>query len=473
MLIEEIKKSLARNSSRVAVEIPRHKASIKYEEILPLGETIIRELQHSDSTLILLCVEKSIAAFSIFVNAFVSGYSICPVDPRTPDDGLLRIARQFRETLIITDSSRAFSNESVDNTADELKDYGWKVHRLTNLESPACPNKPAYFISTSGSTGNPKLVHVPHENVERYFIESVAEFKGQDDIRWCQFSSIGFDLFIEDLFLTILSGGTLVVPTGLGEISRLGKFASNHRITHWNSVPSIIPRLTAENLPELRWAMFCGEPFLVEHCKLLQSRAPKAEIINTYCPTETALYSSEYRVKSQKWDECQLSTLPIGNPTCGANFFYQEEEDGFRCYIFHPNIAEGYWGGDTAGFGEVNLSGRVERYFDTGDYFRLVEGNYVFSHRKDRMVKVRGNRVDLGELQNAFARIGLFEVAIWFSDGKILAAVAACKFSETEILKQLAHHVPSFTLPGKLTFVDRLPRTKSGKIDTLTLQRNS
>ena len=470
MLADEIKGALAHYSSRIAIEIPKRNASVKYEELLPLAEKVEAELQREENTLLVLCVEKSIEAFSLFVSAFATGYSICPVDPRMPSEGLFRIARQFRKTLIVTESNREFLDESLQDTRQELSLYGWQIHRLVTPSSPICPKIPAYFISTSGSTGEPKLVHVPHENVKRYFLESIQEFEGVENIRWCQFSSIGFDLFIEDLFLTILSGGTLVVPIGLGEMSRIGNFTATHRISHWNSVPSVIPRLATVELPSLKWAMFCGEPFLVEHCKLLRSKAPKAEILNTYCPTETALYSSEFRVGKWDLDECDLSTVPIGMPTCGANFFYQEDGDGLRCYIFHTNIAKGYWGGDTTGFGEVQLAGRTERFFDTGDYFRLVDGNYIFSHRKDRMVKVRGNRIDLGELQNAFAKIGLLEVAIWFAQGKILSAVVNCRFSEPEVLKRLSEHVPSYALPGKLIFVDQLPRTKSGKVDTLALQ---
>lgn len=473
MLNEKIALSIDKYSSIQAIEIPRIKQSVTYAEMAALGNQLATDISAEPDSVLILCVDKSIEAVSLFTHAFIAGYSICPVDPRMPENGVSRIAAQFAKSTIITNNPLGADLDWSSSRCQVhgKSDIGWTVEKYESSQGYSCPKIPAYFIATSGSTGKPKLVHVPQENVKKILLESSLELKSETQIRWAQFSSMGFDLFIEDLLLTILSGGTLVLPTGLAEFSRIGNFVAENEITHWNSVPSIIPRLTKNPLPTLKRAVFCGEPLLVEHCKMLSSQAPNVEIYNTYCPTETALYSSEYKVDSTVWSSDEFSTAPIGNPTCGANFVFIEESEGLRCIILSPYIAEGYWGGDKTGFGEISLAGTVQRYFDTGDYFQLKNGEYIFSHRSDKMIKVRGNRVDLGELQNAFAQIGLPEVGIWFSDDTIYLATDDRSMSESDIISELSKHVPTYMYPGKFIQITELPRTQSGKVDLNALRR--
>src|SRR5262249_15539874 len=148
-----------------------------------------------------------------------------------------------------------------------------------------------YFIATSGSTGKPKLVNVPHDRTIP-FIEWAIEFYGIDnDCRWAQFSSIGFDLSLVDFLAVFCGGGTLVPLSSLVDRLRPARAVTRAKITHWHSVPSMIPYFLQDtsNLGQVtgcRVFSFCGEPFLRTHAESLAERYPGARIINTYGPTE-------------------------------------------------------------------------------------------------------------------------------------------------------------------------------------------
>jgi amino acid adenylation domain-containing protein len=352
----------------------------------------------------------------------------------------------------------------------------------------------AYILYTSGSTGTPKGVMISHR-ASLTFVDWAAQSTGMgEEDRVCSPAPLHFDLSVFDIFASCLAAACMVVaPENMTVFpSRLAGWIGQERVTVWYSVPSVLTMLAeygnlrGSGLPLLRAVIFAGEVFPAKHLSKLMAELPGPRYLNWYGPTETNVCT---------WYEVPpgaelTAPVPIGR-SC-ANFdAFAVTADGDRVakpgqegelYVRGPGLMSGYWGdaAKTAGVLVTNpfQAAYAEAAYRTGDLVTLDEaGDFVFLGRRDGMVKTRGYRVELGEVEAAlYAHPAVREaVVLPVPDellGNRLRAVISAEGSLTreEVLDHCRRRVPAYMVPDVVEFCPALPRTSTGKIDRAGLR---
>jgi acyl-CoA synthetase (AMP-forming)/AMP-acid ligase II len=157
--------------------------------------------------------------------------------------------------------------------------------------------------------------------------------------------------------------------------------------------------------------------------------------------------------------------LPIGRPIPGWNFLLLQEEDGVRLIIASENSANRYAGTTTKHFFNIELLNREIPAFDTGDYFIQKDSELFFSHRLDGMIKINGNRVDLGDIESGCKKLGLQNPVALFIDEKIVVWAEGKSKNKDKIRHKLFEILPPYSVPSSINFHEFHPRTSNGKID--------
>ncbi|GGX50643.1 AMP-binding protein [Streptomyces noursei] len=458
------------HAERIAVEVPAAKVKLSYRQLHQEAQNWAKKLGPPSAPLVLY-VNKGADYYRLLSCAFLYGYSLCPVDRANPLMSLKRIVEQFDRPCLVTDDiATAEHFEAVGVATLRLSGTGYSFEERGRPAPRSV--EPRYFISTSGSTGVPRLVEVRHDATSAFVAWSTRFYQCKPGSRWAQFTSIGFDLSLVDFLTVLCSGGTLVALTTAWERLHPGAFVAEHAITHWHSVPTMIPHLLrgGADLSSVQCFTFCGEPLLCISCVQLRERAPDARIVNTYGPTEGTLFCSFHEVSDTDMNSTS-PVVPIGAPIPGWSFAFIPAESHYRLVILSEHLAEGYLNQESENFSTVSIAGQSLRSFDTGDYFSLAEGAVRFSHRKDGLIKVHGNRVDVGEVADACMACGVQqpvlilinkELVLFFEDPE-------CSIDRQDLLRRLLQRLPSYAVPSKFTAMMEMPRTANGKIDRNTL----
>jgi amino acid adenylation domain-containing protein len=365
-------------------------------------------------------------------------------------------------------------------------------------EDQAIETDLAYILYTSGSTGTPKGVMISHRS-SLTFVAWAATCTGlSDQDRVCSPAPLHFDLSVFDIFATCQAAACMVVLPEMTSTfpARLAEWMEQERISVWYSVPSILTMLATYGnlrglgLSELRTIIFAGEVFPVKHLTRLMAELPGARYFNWYGPTETNVCTSFEVLVTE--DRTELAApVPIGKACANADVFAvtsegrrvsRPAEEG-ELYVRGPGLMRGYWDQPDK-TREVLVRNPFQEAYDepayrTGDLVTLdAEGNYVFLGRRDGMVKTRGYRVELGEVEAAlYAHPAIREaVVLPVPDellGSRLRAVIAVDGSgaltRQEVLEHCLRRLPRYMVPDAVEFCEALPRTSTGKVDRTRL----
>ena len=354
-------------------------------------------------------------------------------------------------------------------------------------------NSPFYIIFTSGSTGDPKGVVITAGCLDAFldwmlsehsFVEGNETFLNQ--------APFSFDLSVMDLYLSLVTGGTLysVTRREISDFRSLFVALDAAGLTGWVSTPSFAQLCLAERsfaairLPALRHFLFCGETLLPDTAARLLTRFPAAEVWNTYGPTEATVATTSIRVTKDLADH--PGPLPIGRPRPGTRMYLRDEygspvAEGERgeMVIVGPNVSPGYLGRPDQTEAVFFDEDDGQRAYRTGDWGRWREGVLYFEGRQDSQIKLHGYRIELADIEeNLLAINGVRECAVVpvnrHGSVQFLAAfvvptndhTAEEAFGASEVLRaRLAERVPVYMLPRKLYFQPLLPLTANGKAD--------
>lgn len=437
-----------------------------------------------------------------------------PVDVTAPAPRLAAIVHQVEMRCLITSSEARdkLSDDSFRDSplrlvlfADAVSDlwsptpFAWfnfsDALAGQALEPPALGGTDqdlAYILFTSGSTGKPKGVMLSHLNALTFVNWAYDTFDIKADDRLSNHAPLNFDLSVFDIFVGIKAGATIsLVPNHMSAFPvRLSEFIEEHRITVWYSVPSVLTLLLTHgkflgrDLRNLRLILFAGEVFPVKYLRQLMEGVPHARYCNLYGPTETNV-CTYYEVEPIA--ETQTTPIPIGK-ACANTEVFSIDERGQRVrapgqegllYVRGSTVMQGYYGRPRdveAGFIQNPFAaGREEEIFCTGDRVVLdSKGDYHFLGRSDQMIKTRGYRVELGEIESILcAHPSIQEVAATALPDELLgnrikvfiALQESCSLSESDVKRHCARSLPRYMVPDEVEFRASLPRTSTGKID--------
>lgn len=466
-----------------AIAIEQGEAKYTYTEVEQLANRLSHYLQAKgvgpeEKVVILLprCAQVPI----IMLAVLKAGGAYIPLDPEIPAERVNFIMEDASAKLLIT------SDEILERIGSQLNPHPtFNIdHQLTELnsfpstkpdETNRSENNLCYIIYTSGTTGKPKGVLLEHRNVANYIRGAQAIYPITQAERALQGFSVSFDASVEEIWVPLSVGATLVI--GTFEIMRSGdQFASilnKLNITFLSCAPTLLS-MVREDIPKLKILIFGGEVCSTE----IAARwcRPERFVFNTYGPTEATVIATYAQLNA-------VDEVTIGRPLQGYDVLLVNDklelvnkgEEG-EILIGGQSIARGYLNREdltVQKFIETDrFKGVTERYYRTGDLAKYApNGEIIFLGRADAQVKVRGFRVELAEIETLLTKCtGIQAAAVALDTDTQQLAAYVVKRGNEEINREatarlLREMLPYYMIPSTLDIVEALPMTSSQKID--------
>jgi amino acid adenylation domain-containing protein len=519
--------SAARSPQRPAVAVGER--VLTYAELDGLSNQVARALLAqgvAPGDRVGILAPKSAAAVVGLFGVLKTGACYIPLDPKSPAPRLGAILSDSGVTVLLADQANTQPAAALAASVPRLRavietgpHWGrgapagpqagpaasgpamvpWEAVLAEPGEAPeAGPGTEtdlAYILYTSGSTGTPKGVMISHR-ASLTFVDWAAACTGLgEQDRVCSPAPLNFDLSVFDIFASAAVAACLVVVPETTVIfpSRLAQWLERERVSVWYSVPSVLTMLaTRGNLPAfdlsgLRAVIFAGEVFPAKYLTALLAELPGPRYLNWYGPTETNV-CTWYEVPPG----AQLTApVPIGRG-CANTEVFAVTSDGQRVvkpgeegelYARGPGLMHGYWG-DAQKTRQALVRNPFQAAYDepayrTGDLVTLDDaGNYVFLGRRDGMVKTRGYRVELGEVEAAlYAHPAVREAVVLPVPDELLGSrlrAVVCTagpggLTREEVVDHCRQRLPAYMVPDEVEFRDVLPRNSNGKVDRARL----
>lgn len=438
-----------------------------YAELDDMADGIMAKFYDSRPSFVGIVMHHGAEQIAAMLAVLKSGAAYVPAEPTLPQDRIDYMMQTAGVSLVITDN------------------YCRRLKRSDrDLPDRSTPDGVAYVLYTSGTSGKPKGVVVENHSVVNYAGAFESEFgTGPGDIM-LQFSVCSFDIFVEEVYTTLLNGAALCIPSVAvhnGSLAGLMRFVARHGVTIIDGFPYLIAEMN--KLPEIPASirMIISGGDVIRGSYITNLRGKGVKIYNTYGPSETTVCSNYYRVDDA--EPLSDGTFPIGKAVKGVQVKILDEnlrevprgQTGEIC-IFGEGVSRGYLGNppEQKNFVTLDDGTRLYRSGDMG--YELPDGNIAFLRRRDDQVMILGKRVEPEEVENVLNTCPCVErgVVRSFLDENglhylVAYIVAGEHCSLHEVREWLASKLTSFMIPEFFVRMKQIPLTRRGKVDVGSL----
>jgi amino acid adenylation domain-containing protein len=462
---------------------------LTYRELEQRSNQLARHLQHlgvGPDILTGIAVERSVEMMVGLLAILKAGGAYVPIDPSFPPQRIaLMIEDSQAPVILATEQTRSRLPETArrivlidgDSAAVEK-------NAADPVSSTASAQNLAYVIYTSGSTGRPKGVMIEHRNVANFFVGMDAVIGPAAGV-WLAVTSISFDISVLELFWTLARGFQVVIHGDDGT-QTIAESIQDHAVTHMQCTPSLVRLISVGpgglmSLGRLEKLLLGGEALPLALARQLR-QVFRGEMYNMYGPTETTIWSTTSRIGENP------DSISIGKPIVNTQVYVLDHmlrpvdagETG-ELFIGGEGVVRGYWQRP-----ELTAERFLEdpflhgnRMYRTGDIARfLPDGSLDFLGRADFQVKLRGFRIEIGEIEAALeSQAGVAQAVVVARDFKPVGGIedkrlvayvvpkAAAVLKTASLRIALSAALPEYMVPSSFVMLDSLPLTANGKID--------
>ncbi|MFB8103538.1 amino acid adenylation domain-containing protein [Streptomyces sp. NPDC056007] len=467
------------------------------------GAARLRTLGVTAGSVVVVCLDKSPELIVTLLAVLKAGGAYLPLRPDQPADRIAHLVRATGAGLVIVSGEPARQGTAalpvITLTLDALR--ATEPHP-DGPRREVDPDSTAYVITTSGSTGSPKAVRVSHRNLASAYGAWRQEYRLESDVRvHLQMAEPSFDVFTGDLVRALCSGGNLVLADRdlLFDTARLYRTMRQERVDCAEFVPAVVRGLMDHCLRErlrldfLRLLVVGSDAWKVgEYQRLSELCGPATRLVNSYGLTEATIDSAFFEGPVDDLEPGLM--VPIGRPLPNSTLHILDAHGEpvppgvpGELWIGGDGVALGYAGdpGQTADRFVTRTLGRTpgarpERLYRTGDIARWdAHGRVHLLGRTDGQVKLRGHRIEIGEIEAHLAQwppLARAVVTVTTDTGGEAALCAYCvpaapgtALDRRALRRHLAGSLPSYMIPSYFVELTALPLTASGKIDTAAL----
>ncbi len=492
-VVDEIRARAQQKPDAIAVEASGGEP-LSYAELDSASDAVASELRQRRCKVAALVLPRSPNLIVAILGAMRARVTFVPVDPEYPEERVRYLLEDSGADVILTDDT---TRPKVPRTEAPLVTVDSMLGGTPSTRPPRArsedleaPTRPAYLIYTSGSTGRPKGVAVSHAALANHCraIRDYFELKPRD--RVLQFASPSFDVALEEIIPTLAAGATLVIrdDRSVASIRDFFEYVEDQRISVLN-LPTAFWQTLVHHTHARLWPL-CVRLLVVggekasrtAHQRFRQEQSAHIRWLNGYGPTEATITSTLYDDAENDHE----AALPIGRPIDGVSHFILDAERRLmppgavgQLYIGGVGLADGYNRRPKATREAFiphpfRSSGRL---YATGDLaFMTQRGNFVYVDRGDNQLKIRGYRVEPGEIEAKLQALPQVLDAVVMPDfGRqvTLTAHVLCEgeLDAEQLRKQLAERLPSYMIPSTYRLHERFPKTPSGKVDRKALAK--
>ena len=489
-VLEAFDRSVRRDPDAVAlVSGDRRVTYAEFDGLVDGVATSLRGRGVGQESRVVVALERSVNMVVAVYAVLRVGGAYVPIDPTQPPGRNSYIVDAVRPDLVFVQKDHWFDSPlSVSMESVLVGERPAEEDTASDVSVVPHPDNLAYVLFTSGSTGRPKGVAVSHSSVVNQLAWMISRFEltSTDVVLWK--TPATFDVSVWELFVPLAVGATMVVaePDGHRDPMYLAATIAEQGVTAVSFVPSMLSVFVSEMRPDsmdsVRNLFVAGEAMTLPLVRSVARVVGLDKVHNLYGPTECTVHATAYTVSPHLGSE---AGIPIGTPVARTRThvldsrlrpvptdvvgeLYLGGVQVARGYERRPDLTSERFVADPFD----NTGGRLYR---TGDLVRRTDsGDLVYVRRLDNQVKLRGQRVEMGEIEALLAELDSVDrAAVDVRDDRLVAYVVAKATGPTIVVEDLKTAVkdvlPKYMVPGAFVVLDELPMTANGKLDRASL----
>lgn len=426
--------------------------------------------------------DKSFEMYASIISIFLSNNIWVPLSLSLPIDRLIKILQASKVKIIISEKNlKIFQNVKLKRfikknrimilTYDEINHCNSEVYQ--NLSIPKFNyNEISMIYFTSGSTGNPKGVPITYRNfISCFFSKKRILYKNSKKLIFGDYHDPSFVISLVILFPCFYLGSTISPSKNMFETLNPSNHIYSNNVNTLITVPSTINRIkddikSSNLLRNMSKIIMCGEPFRLDLAKFILDKLKPKELYNFYGSTEVSPWIFYHRCsRKDLMIYKKFDLVPVGVPLKNVKVKIDKNE----LIVSGPVVTDGYLDSKQNLDTFFNHDGKV--WYKTKDQVEIFKNKYFIKGRIDKVVKIHGYRVDLGDIEINIRKIKNIDEVIVFikkiKNKKVLSCAikSNLKFDKEFLLKNLSKSLPNYMIPKNISFYKKFPLNRSGKID--------